>query len=158
MSKTVPNQKRIIIKKSACDKDFLQIKNDEWKAAANLCGKSLALFKLYLYLASNKNDYELALSPAHLKEELGIGRTNYYDLVSNLEVLGFLVRVNGNTYNFYTTPQKASAAADDDNKNTSARADDNNPPEQTKVNEVFAGADQNKSTSAVADDNKGFDF
>lgn len=83
--------------------DFLGIKNENWKAAArNLSAHSL---KLYLYLACNADNYELALSQSAIREEIGMARSTYHDQFHILVDKGYLVPNKGNTYDFYEKPQ-----------------------------------------------------
>ena len=83
--------------------DFLGIKNQNWKAASrNLRPPA---FLLYLYLASNADNYTLALSPAAVRQEIGMARSTYHDQFHILVDKGYLVPAHGNTYDFYETPQ-----------------------------------------------------
>ena len=67
---TVPNQKIIVIHKDKPDRDFLQIKNEHWMEVNKKYG--VYALQLYLYLAKNANDYEMALSQAAAEAEAGI--------------------------------------------------------------------------------------
>lgn len=108
------NQKHIIVnKQSKYESNFMQIGNDEWMAAArNLKDCSL---KLYLYMASNMNKFEFALSPKAVKNDIGMSESAYRRAVEELEENGYLVAANVDnkkihgvdfkTYDFYTTPQ-----------------------------------------------------
>jgi biotin operon repressor len=60
---------------------------------------------LYLYLASNKNEYVLALSPAAIKKAIGMARSTYYDQLDKLIKKGYLVQTSGNGYEFYEVSQ-----------------------------------------------------
>ena len=42
--------------------DFLGIKNENWQAASRTLGATA--LRLYLYIAANADNFELALSPA----------------------------------------------------------------------------------------------
>ena len=66
MPRSVPHQKWIRIHKPKVTDHFLQISHSEWMNA----NKTLTPFglQLYLYLASNNNNYEFALSPADAEE------------------------------------------------------------------------------------------
>lgn len=63
---TYPNQRMVCVHREPVKTDFLGIRNDNWKAAAR--DLSAHAFKLYLYLASNANNYTLALSPAAVRQ------------------------------------------------------------------------------------------
>ena len=59
---TFPHQKTVRIHREVAHANFLGIKNENWQAAARDL-RPYALL-LYLYLASNANNYTLALSYA----------------------------------------------------------------------------------------------
>lgn len=61
--------------------------------------------KLYMYLASNANNFELALSPAAILKEIGMARSTYHDQFHILESKGYIRHISGNTYEFFETPQ-----------------------------------------------------
>ena len=102
MPYTAPNQKTIKIHRAPLSNSFLGINNDNWKHAARVLGAQA--FLLYIYLASNKDDYKYALSPAAVQQEIGMPRSTYYDQLRKLESLGFLVPDKGNMLDFYEVP------------------------------------------------------
>ena len=64
------------ITREKADRDFLGIKNENWMAAArDLRAHALML---YLYLASNANNFSLALSPAAIQEVIGMPTSTYH--------------------------------------------------------------------------------
>lgn len=71
--------------------------------------------QLYLYLASNSNDYRFALSPAAAEEYAGIRSTTFHKYLRLLEIEGYLVWRQGNVYDFYTTPRPADQRSHPDN-------------------------------------------
>ena len=101
---TVPNQKTIIIHKDYPKSNFLQISNDHWTDINNHF--STYGLQLYLYLAKNADNYQLALSPAAAELEAGIKRTSFNKYLKMLINEGYLVWRNGNTYDFYETPHE----------------------------------------------------
>lgn len=103
MPKTYPNQRIVRVHREPARTDFLGIKNDNWQAAAR--DLSAHALKLYLYLASNANNYEFALSATALLEDIGMARSTYHDQFHVLVSKGYLVQTGGNTYSFYETPQ-----------------------------------------------------
>ena len=103
MAYTVPNQNVVTIHREAAKSDFLGIKNENWQEAARDLGAHALM--LYLYLASNKNDYVLALSPAAIKKAIGMARSTYYDQLEKLIKKGYLVQTSGNGYEFYEVSQ-----------------------------------------------------
>ena len=60
MPYTAPNQKVITINRKPLGGNFLGINNENWKYAARVLGAHA--FLLYIYFASNKDDFKLALS------------------------------------------------------------------------------------------------
>ena len=102
MPNTVPNQKVVCIHKASVTENFLQISIDDWMNA----NKTLTPYglQLYLYLASNANNYNLALSPAAAEMQAGIKRTSFSKYLKLLEMEGYLVWKQGNIYDFYTSP------------------------------------------------------
>lgn len=100
---TVPNQKTVIIHKQKPDKDFLQIKNSHWMEVNKQLGPYA--LQLYLYLAKNADNYQFALSAQAAENEAGIRRTSFHKYLNLLIAEGYLVKRNGNTYDFYEVPQ-----------------------------------------------------
>ena len=98
---TVPNQKNIIIHKEKANDNFMTIKNKNWMEA----NKELSPYglQLYLYLAKNKDGFNLALSQK-AAEEAGIRKTSFHTYLKRLIDNGYLVKRSGNTYDFYETP------------------------------------------------------
>lgn len=62
--------------------------------------------QLYLYLASNNNEYQFALSPAAAEEYAGIKSTTFHKYLRLLEIEGYLVWRQGNLFDFYTSPRE----------------------------------------------------
>ena len=88
--------------------DFLGIKNENWQAASRDLGAHA--LQLYLYLASNANNYTTALSPAAVRQAIGMARSTYHDQFYKLVDKGYLVAATGNTFDFYEVPQSATQA------------------------------------------------
>lgn len=99
---TYANQKVIEIEKSECTKDFLQIGNEDWMTAARILNGNA--FKIYLYLASNKNGYSLALSPKSIEMSLDVPKKSYTRAIEELEENGYITFKTGNVYIFTTSP------------------------------------------------------
>lgn len=99
---TYPNQKIIHIQKKKVVKDFLQIGNSEWKKAYK--DLKASTFGLYLYLASNADGYDLALSQKAIEEDIGISESSYKRAVKELKEKNYLVEKQGNVFYFFTTP------------------------------------------------------
>lgn len=104
MPNTVPNQRVISVHRERAVSDFLGIKNDHWQAAARDLGAHAVL--LYLYLASNADGYRLALSPAAIREAVGMPASTYRDQFVKLVDKGYLIQKGkGNLYDLYEVPQ-----------------------------------------------------
>ena len=106
MGYTFPNQRTITIHREAARSDFLGIKNDNWQAAARDLGAHALM--LYMYLASNANGYNLALSPVAVRQAIGMARSTYHDQFHKLVDKGYLVPSTGNTFEFYEVPKTAA--------------------------------------------------
>ena len=105
---TYPNQRVIHINREAAKSDFLGIKNTNWQAAARDLGAHALM--LYLYLASNADGYNLALSPAAIRQAIAMPLSTYQDQFAKLIDRGYIVQESGNIYNFFETPQTSHAS------------------------------------------------
>lgn len=87
--------------------------------------------QLYLYLAKNADNYNLALSQQAAENEAGIKRTTFHKYVSLLIEEGYLVQKGGNTYDFYETPQfrEMEEAEPPQDENACAWDEQENPPD-----------------------------
>lgn len=103
---TVPHQRLIKIHREALTENFLGIKNENWKAASRDLGHTA--LRLYLYLAANADNYNLALSPAAIENEIGMPRSTYSDQFKKLINKGYIVHKGGNQYEFFEKPQDIS--------------------------------------------------
>ena len=116
MPYTVANQRTVTIHRERAVSDFLGIKNTNWQAAArDLRPHALTL---YLYLASNANNYNLALSPAAVRQSIGMARSTYHDQFQILLDKGYLVQNGASTYDFYETPKPRTATPPFENPTT----------------------------------------
>ena len=106
MPTTFPNQRMIKIHRESVKTDFLGIKNENWQSAARDLGAHALM--LYLYLASNANNYTVALSPVAVRQAIGMARSTYHDQFHKLVDRGYLVPSHGNTFEFYEVPQAAT--------------------------------------------------
>ena len=106
MPETFPNQRMVKVHRERATANFLGIKNEIWQAASRDLGAHG--LQLYLYLASNADNYTLALSPAAVRQAIGLKRSTYHDKFHELEEKGYLVNTHGNTFEFYEVPQAAA--------------------------------------------------
>lgn len=109
---TYPNQRLVRVHRERATSDFLGIKNENWQAASRTLGAHA--LRLYLYIASNANNYTLALSPAAIERDIGMARSTYHDQFHKLINYGYIIPSGGTSYEFYETPQPRTA---DNNKN-----------------------------------------
>lgn len=108
MQYTFPNQRAIKIHRIPCRTNFLGIQNEHWQSAARDLGAHALM--LYLYLASNADGFELALSPAAIRGAIGMAPSTYRDQFAKLVDKGYLVqqREGSNIYHFYELPQRVT--------------------------------------------------
>lgn len=111
---TYPNQRMIKIHREAARIDFLGIKNENWQAASRDLGAHA--LQLYLYLAANANNYTLALSPAAIRQDIGMARSTYHDQFHKLVDKGYLIPAHGNTFDFYEVPQARDGVKEENAK------------------------------------------
>lgn len=106
MATTVPNQKVVHVNRQKYDKNFLQISKENWYAA----NKALSPYglQLYLYIAGNKDGFDLALSQEAAEQEAGIKRTSFHKYVNLMIEKGYLVprKENSNIFDFYEIPKR----------------------------------------------------
>lgn len=103
---TFPYQRMVKVHREKAKSDFLGIKNENWQAASRDLGAHA--LQLYLYLASNADNYTLALSPAAVRQTIGMARSTFGDQFDKLVLKGYLVPSHGNTYEFFEVPQTAT--------------------------------------------------
>lgn len=107
------NQQAVIIHKSNYkeeSKRFIQVGYDEFFEACRILKD--ATLKLYMYLCSNMDGFQMALSPASVCTNTGLSRKSYYNSKKELIEYGYMVehKANGTTQlydcvEFYTNPE-----------------------------------------------------
>ena len=129
---TYPHQRVVNIHREPINADFLGIKNENWQYAA----RDLKPYgcMLYLYLASNRNNYKLALSPAAVRQAIGMAQSTYRDQFNILLEKGYLVQTGGNTFDFFEKPRAAAR----ENEETRAAFDYNTSAADLNENEQAA--------------------
>ena len=113
MPETFPNQRMIQVHREPIESDFLGIKNENWQAASRDLGAHA--LRLYLYLAANANNYSFALSPADIRQRIGMPNSTYRDQFLILVDKGYLVQSGSNRYDFYEVPQTRRAPIQSEN-------------------------------------------
>ena len=129
---TYPNQRIVNVHREPINADFLGIKNENWQYAA----RDLKPYgcMLYLYLASNRNNYRLALSPAAVRQAIGMAQSTYRDQFNILLEKGYLVQTGGNTFDFFEKPRVVV----NENEETRAAYDYNTSAADLNENEQAA--------------------
>lgn len=90
--------------KAGANRSFLTIYCDNvYNAFQNLSGE--AAIKLYIYLASNKDGYNLNFSPKHFATTCGMSEASARAAAKQLVEKGYLVQDANNHYQFYEVPQ-----------------------------------------------------
>lgn len=96
-----PNQKIITIYKEKCEDDFLQINNASWQMACE--NLTYSAFKLYLYMASNQNEYTFALSYEDVNNAVPMSRKAYDKAIKELKDRGYLQNISDQMWRFSDT-------------------------------------------------------
>lgn len=115
MPVTFPNQKVVHVHRDMPDKNkkegnFLLIKNENLYAAyRDLNATALCL---YLYLAGNKDGFDLAFSPKAIHEEMGMPESTCRDQFKVLVSKGYLVprHERSNVFDFFEQPKEKEKA------------------------------------------------
>ena len=107
---TYPNQKTITINREmpkqtkGNKRPYMIAYNDNIEKAMQNINK-VSSFKLYIYLLSNNNFYNFALSTKDVSERCGISLDSAQDAVKDLIEKGYLVLIEKKHYDFYETPK-----------------------------------------------------
>ena len=99
---TYPNQKIIHINKGEYTQNYLTVGIDEWIEASKVLKPNT--FKVYLYLCSNADGFDLALSRQDVINKLGISLDSYKRAIKELTDKKYIELKQGNVYDFYTMP------------------------------------------------------
>ena len=127
MNLVYPNQKIVTIHKAPVDAQniYLRIKKEAMQSASqNLSGEE---FKAFMYLASNQDNYEMALSTEDMAAKMGGSIRGMQSAVRKLIVKGYLVQQHKNRYDFYESPNEHQEKQDLTQKKESK------PPENGKL-------------------------
>jgi Zn/Cd-binding protein ZinT len=95
---TYPNQKIITVCKETGE-GFLQINIKNWQKASMQL--TYSAFKIYLYMAGNKNGYKFALSYEDINTQIPMNRKTYEKAIAELKKYKYLQFVGGNAWMFY---------------------------------------------------------
>lgn len=153
MPNTVPNQRIVHIHRERPAADFLGIKNENWKAATR--DLSAYALKLYLYLAANADNYQLALSQAAIREEIGMACSTFHDQFHILVDKGYLVNTHGNTYDFFEKPQpRADKQGFEVRTPNGLNFEDDTIDEQGNPQDIYNSPQDNKEINTNSINNK----
>ena len=90
---------------------YVQVGYDEWTEASRNLKKKCSL-QLYLYLSSNMDGSQWALSPSDICSKTGMARSSYHEAKKELIDKGYMYehKKDGKTllydcYDFYTSPK-----------------------------------------------------
>ena len=111
---------------------ILQIKNEHWMEVNKKYGPYA--LQLYLYLAKNANSYEMALSQSAAEGEAGIKKTTFHKYLDLFIREGYLVKRNGNTYDFYEMPQQKEEETERSScdEHSNSQYGSKNPPHESR--------------------------
>ena len=130
---TYPNQKIIHINKKSYKSNFLQVGIEEWQEAFQQLKPST--FAVYLYLASNADGFDLALSQKAVEKALNIKKTAYHSAIAELKEKGYIGTMQGNIDYFFTSPvRKCGLTEDSVNADREVRKNGQECP-QTRIEE-----------------------
>ena len=108
MFQSNPNQRNITINRKdalSSGRQYLAINCDTLaEASRNISGE--VAFKLYLYLASNKNGYELSFSPQHFSNIYGCSIDASRRAFVKLVEANYIINNGNNSFEFFETPQE----------------------------------------------------
>ena len=143
----VPNQKRIITHRIACDGNIpytVRRRDIEAYAARTL---NDAGFKMWLYMSANKDGYDYNLSAAAVEKEYGIKVKQYRNGIQNLIDNDFLVAIgDSNDFNFIEYPVYTSRI---DEKDKTVDNDKNQIYETSVMPSRIDGKKENKDKNSV---------
>ena len=108
MFQTNPNQRNVTINRKdalSSGRQYLAINCDTLaEASRNISGE--VPFKLYLYLASNKNGYEFSFSPQHFSNIYGCSIDASRKAFVKLIESNYIINNGNNSFEFFETPQE----------------------------------------------------
>lgn len=105
--KTYPNQKIIQkIHKQPCSPTNLYARFNLNALNNAACNLDSGAFKLWVYIAKNKDTdkFKLALSNKRIEIEFGMKKKQYDNAIHTLIDKGYLVCINGTNYEFFEEP------------------------------------------------------
>lgn len=98
--KIYTNQKIVCLHKALADRENpygIVNKDCMYRASQNLGYNE---FRIYMYIITNTDNYEFALSPADIAESMGANKREIQKSVNSLIDKGYLIHNQGNQYIF----------------------------------------------------------
>ena len=92
---------KIHITKAECQSDFIKIGNGEWQEAIK--SMTMSEFALYLFLVCQSEE-SITLTKQAYERATGFQKTAYYDAISKLKKLGYLIEQYNGELSFSTAP------------------------------------------------------
>lgn len=157
--RTVPNQRIITVKKSKTDRQHIYSANNI-QAMFEAMGRltSMCGFKLYMYLAKNQDNYEMALSSADFCDVANCSMTAYNTAFKELESKGYLVNTKASTiYVFYDTYTLYEKTEIESIEETKVQNITNTEIHKTKVEEITISRQELYEMHGIKENN-GFRF
>ena len=151
-----PNQKQITVVKTAIENGdfYLRIKKDALRRAAQRL--DAGPFKLYIYLADNKDGYRLNLSQIALERDFGMKKNQFYKSIEKLIETGYLYQPDPSKNNWLFL-ENGSDPPDDQGSIFPKREDDSPFPKGEgifpKEEDIFPKTDE-VFPKSVEKDNK----
>ena len=100
---------KIHIHKTDTQREDLVLSNAEWQEAIR--AMNLSEFALYLHIASQTDKSPLTLSKQAYEDATGFQKSSYYDAITKLKELGYLIEHSKNEFSFFTRPVRNSGSA-----------------------------------------------
>lgn len=93
---------KVHIHKTETQREDLVLSNAEWQEAIR--AMNLSEFALYLHIASQTDKSPLTLSKQAYEDATGFQKSSYYDAITRLKELGYLVEHRKTEFSFFTRP------------------------------------------------------
>ena len=100
---------KIYIHKTETQREDLVLSNAEWQEAIR--AMNLSEFALYLYLSSQTDDSLLPLSKQAYEDATGFQKSSYYDAITKLKEIGYLIEHRKNEFSFFPRPVRNGGSA-----------------------------------------------
>lgn len=99
---------KVHIHKTETQREDLVLSNAEWQEAIR--AMNLSEFALYLHIASQTDKSPLTLSKQAYEDATDFQKSSYYDAITRLKELGYLVEHRKTKFSFFTRPVRDSGS------------------------------------------------